>query len=178
MNQGQKLQAPTSKLQRSTKHQTYAHASAGVPKVWLPTASRRQPNVGLASRQNCLRYDLAGCSSLRVQRAKFSFGETFPHSLRRLRERGEPRRRAAHALMREETCWKNFARQTAPLALKCTYRHCPISMPVGDIFYAILLTPEKWAHWRWLIGGSSQIRPGNKIIGSTVRGFPTGGIGK
>ena len=34
-------------------------------------------------------------------------------------------------------------------------------MPVVDIFYAILPTPEKWAHWRRFNGGGrGQIRPG------------------
>jgi hypothetical protein len=30
--------------------------------------------------------------------------------------------------------WKNLARQTAPLAIKYKYQHCPSSMLVFDIF--------------------------------------------
>jgi hypothetical protein len=51
--------------------------------------------------------------------------------------------------MREETCWKNFSRQTDLLAIKFSYRHCPISMPVTD---TILLHQKNG-----LIGGGSTV---------------------
>jgi hypothetical protein len=73
--------------------------------------------------------------------------------------------------MREETCRKNFPRQTDLLAIKCNYRHCSISMPVVDTIFA---APEKWAHWRRLDGGGGQIRqescPGNKVMAQRPEG--------
>jgi hypothetical protein len=79
--------------------------------------------------------------------------------------------------MTEETRWKNFARQTASLDLKCNYRHCSISMPVVD---TIFTAPEKWSHWRQLDGGGGQVRPG--IMSRThghdlTSGGSQGGIG-
>ena len=53
----------------------------------------------------------------------------------------------------EETCWKNFSRQTASVDLKCNYRHCPISMPVVDIIFA---ASKKWSHWWRLDGGGDS----------------------
>ena len=64
-------------------------------------------------------------------------------------KRGEPRRRAARALMTDETRWKNFARQTAPLDLKCNYRHCRVSMPVVDAIFCTRKMESLAATRRW-----------------------------
>ncbi|HEX4349203.1 MAG TPA: hypothetical protein VH251_02390 [Verrucomicrobiae bacterium] len=78
-----------------------------------------------------------------------------------------------------ESPWKNFARPTAPLAIKCKYRHCPISMPVFSFLNAVFSDTRKMGRWLRLNDRSSQARPGVLVLSwkqdhdSTASGIPS-----
>jgi hypothetical protein len=77
----------------------------------------------------------------------------------------------------EKSHWKKFARQNNPLAIKCTYQHCQLSMLVSVILRPFFADARK----KWVLGCGPtvargrvlpRVPPGNKTC-STLRGVPS-----